>query len=65
MQFDSLQAALQMDGHGSYVWFVVVVSIVTLALMLIMPVLRKRQIMTQQRGLLRREQYEESRAPGS
>ena len=47
------------------VWFVVVVSIVTLALMLIMPVLRKRQIMTQQRGLLRREQYEESRAPGS
>ena len=37
MYFDSLQAALAMDGHGVYVWTVVVVSVLVCAGLLVVP----------------------------
>ena len=37
MYFDSLQAALTMDGHGVYVWSVVAVSVLVTAGLLVLP----------------------------
>ena len=49
MQFDSLSAALAMDGHGFYVWAVVVVSTVVIAGMLLVPILSSRRLLERQR----------------
>ena len=52
MQFDSIAAALAMDGHGPYVWAVVFISTVVIVGMLLLPVLSSRRFMAEQRGLL-------------
>lgn len=72
MQFDSLAAALSMDGHGSYVWFIYVSAALVVAWMLITPVLRSRRALARTRGHIRRErniqytkQQEAADAPGS
>jgi len=65
--FDSFAAALAMDGHGVYVWLVVAVSVLVIALLLIAPALANRGILAQQRGALRRREREVAteRASGS
>ena len=55
MYFDSVAAALAMDGHGAYVWFVYAVVTLVIAWMLLAPVLRGRRILAQARAQLRRE----------
>ena len=55
MQFDSIAAALAMDGHGIYVWSVVVVSILVTAGLLLQPSLSARRFIDEQRSHLRRE----------
>ena len=69
MQFDSLEAALQMGGHGPYVWSVYLVSLLVVLALLLGPVLRARRISRRQRILLRQQRalqsVEGSDAPGS
>jgi heme exporter protein D len=43
VQFESVAAALAMDGHGVYVWTVVAVSAAVIVAMLLMPVLSSRR----------------------
>ena len=45
MYFESLQAALQMDGHGIYVWPAYVVTLLALSAVLIVPARRRRRIL--------------------
>ncbi len=56
MQFDSLAAALAMEGHGGYVWTVYVVATLVVLFLLLGPVLRSRRIAVERRWQLRREQ---------
>jgi heme exporter protein D len=71
MYFDSLSAALAMEGHGPYVWSVVLVATLIVLYLLLAPVLRSKRIILEQRGALRREQGEAMKsmegadAPGS
>ena len=65
MHFDSLSAALAMDGHGPYVWAVVVVAVLVVSYLLLAPTLRRKRIILEQRGVLRRQQREGIDASGS
>ncbi len=65
MQFESLAAAMEMAGHGGYVWSVVVFTVVVIAYLLLAPVLRSRRFMVEQRALIRRQQREVSHASGA
>lgn len=65
MQFDSISAALTMDGHGGYVWAVALVTLWMVVYLLLAPVLRSRRFMQEQRGVLRRAQREVASASGS
>ncbi|MCZ6831351.1 MAG: heme exporter protein CcmD [Gammaproteobacteria bacterium] len=56
MQFDSLAAALAMNGHGGYVWSVYLIAALVVVFLLLGPVLRSRRIMLERLGQLRREQ---------
>lgn len=61
MQFDSLVAALDMNGHGGYVWSVYLIAVLVVVFLLLGPVLRSRSIILQRRGQLRREQVKQSK----
>ena len=52
MYFDSFAAALAMEGHGAYVWAVVVVSSLVIAGMLLLPSMASRRFLREQRALL-------------
>ncbi len=71
MHFDSLSAALAMEGHGAYVWSVVVVAVLIVLYLLLAPTLRSKRFILEQRGVLRRQQRDElnnvegADAPGS
>jgi heme exporter protein D len=69
MYFDSLQAALAMDGHGVFVWSAYAISLVTLALTLDAPRRRRRRLLAEVRGDLKREAAHAAReaahAPGT
>jgi heme exporter protein D len=65
VQFDSFSAALEMGGHGGYVWAVAVVTLFVVVYLLVAPILRSRRFMQEQRGVLRRAQREVSSASGS
>lgn len=56
MYFDSVQALLQMDGHGPYVWTAYGITCVVLLSMLLAPRRRARQQMQQLAGELKRRQ---------
>ncbi len=55
MYFDSLQAVLEMDGHGAFVWAAYAITLVVLLLMLYTPRRRSRQQLRQLAGELRRQ----------
>ena len=56
MYFDSLHAALHMDGHGFYVWSAYAVTFVTLTATVIAPVLRRRRFLRQLAAQIKRTQ---------
>ena len=56
MYFDSLQALLQMDGHGPYVWAAYGITAIVLLSMLLAPRRRARQQLQQLAGELKRQQ---------
>ncbi len=61
MYFDSLQAALAMEGHGIYVWTVVAVSAVICVGLLVLPARSARRFIAE----LRVDDVPEARAaPG-
>ena len=43
MYFDSLQAALNMDGHGAFVWSAYAITAVVIVLILVRPGRRARR----------------------
>ena len=63
MQFESAAAALAMDGHGIYVWSIVVVSVVISAGLLWLPSRAARRFLAEQRQLGGIEFAEEAVAP--
>ena len=56
MSFNSVAEFIAMGGHGLYVWLCYGVVLVVLALNLILPAARRRQILREQAQRLRREE---------
>ena len=54
MYFDSVAAALAMDGHGAFVWSAYLITLVAVAALLVIPRRRERKILQQLAGELRR-----------
>jgi heme exporter protein D len=56
MYFDSLDAALTMDGHGGFVWAAYGICLLVLALILLAPRRRQKKILLQLAGEQKRQQ---------
>ena len=56
MYFDSLEAAIQMEGHGVFVWAAYVITVAVLALILAAPRRRARRALRQAAAHARRTQ---------
>lgn len=65
MYFDSLQAALEMDGHGSFVWSAYGITLLVLGLTIVLPLLRQRRLLRELRGEVRRAAARGAVAEGS
>ncbi|MEP4484655.1 MAG: heme exporter protein CcmD [Halioglobus sp.] len=57
MYFDSVSAAIDMAGHGGYVWSAYFISLLVIAYLLVLPGLRQRSLKRQIAGELRREAH--------
>ncbi len=55
MYFHDLDSLLHMDGHGAFVWAAYAITAVVLALMLVAPVRRRRQLLRELGGEARRQ----------
>ncbi len=55
MYFDSLAAALQMDGHGIYVWPVYALGVLIISALVALPRRRERQLLRRLAGDIRRQ----------
>ena len=55
MYFDSISAALAMDGHGVFVWSAYLITTIAIASILVIPRRRERKFLKQLAGELRRE----------
>jgi len=62
MYFESLQAALIMDGHGSYVWSAYGLSLFVLAFLMGLPRRRERRLLQELHGEQRRNEHRPSTA---
>jgi heme exporter protein D len=58
MYFDSISAALQMDGHGVYVWSAYFITIAVVATVLILPARREKAFLSELQGILKRQHRE-------
>jgi heme exporter protein D len=56
MYFDSVQALLEMEGHGVYVWSAYGVALTMIIILVASPILKKRRFFIEQRMKLRREE---------
>ena len=56
MYFDSLQALVEMDGHGAFVWAAYAITLAALLIMLLAPRRRQREQLRRLAGELRRQQ---------
>ena len=56
MYFDSFQALITMDGHGGYVWAAYLIALTVIAGILVTPVRRRKRILRQLAGELKRAQ---------
>jgi heme exporter protein D len=54
MYFDSVAAALTMDGHGAYVWSAYALSLLVLVYVVSAPLRRQRNLLRELRGEARR-----------
>ena len=55
MYFDSLSAALQMEGHGAFVWSAYLISLLVVALMILAPLARERKLIGHLKAQHRRQ----------
>jgi len=55
MYFESLSAALHMDGHGVFVWSAYLITIFVIGWLLIVPVRREKLFFQQLQGKLKRQ----------
>lgn len=55
MYFDSLASALQMDGHGGFVWSAYLISVVIVSCLVILPIRKEKKIIRQLQGALKRQ----------
>jgi heme exporter protein D len=55
MYFDSLSAALSMDGHGGYVWAAYLLTVCVLGFILLLPRRRQRRVLRQLAGEIKRQ----------
>jgi heme exporter protein D len=56
MYFDSLQAALQMDGHGAYVWVAYGITALVLTQLLVWPFRGRQRLLRELRAEQRRKE---------
>ena len=56
MYFDSVDAALAMDGHGGFVWAAYAICLLVLALVLVAPRRRQKRFLMQLAGEQKRQQ---------
>ncbi|MFK7975055.1 MAG: heme exporter protein CcmD [Halioglobus sp.] len=55
MYFDSVAAALEMEGHGGFVWAAYAITFFVLVLIVALPLRRRRRVLRQLDGQMRRE----------
>ena len=60
MYFDSLSAAISMDGHGVYVWTAYLIATTAIAFIMTAPGRRSRKFLQQLAGEIRRQQARET-----
>ena len=65
MYFDSLQAVLEMDGHGIYVWAAYLVGIAVIAMAVIIPMRRRKALLLQLSAEQKRAQFDNRDRGGS
>ena len=67
MYFDSISAALHMEGHGAFVWSAYLISLLVVTLMILAPRARQRKLLghlkAQQRRLAGQPAADKSRTP--
>ena len=56
MYFDSVSAALAMDGHGAFVWAAYLIALVVVAILLVAPGRRQKRFLRQLAGEQKRSQ---------
>ncbi|MDO8860882.1 heme exporter protein CcmD [Haliea sp. E1-2-M8] len=54
MYFETLAAALQMDGHGAFVWSAYLITLGVIAFILYAPKRREKRFLRQLEGQIRR-----------
>jgi len=54
MYFDSLAQALQMDGHGAFVWSAYLITLGVIVFLLYAPKRRERRFLRELEGQIRR-----------
>jgi len=57
MYFDSVAAAIDMAGHGGYVWSAYFISLLVIAYLLLVPRLQQQRLKRQIAGELRRDAH--------
>ena len=57
MYFDSVAAAIDMAGHGGYVWSAYCISVLVIMYLLLVPRQRQRRLKRQIAGELRRDAH--------
>ncbi|MEM6302589.1 MAG: heme exporter protein CcmD [Pseudomonadota bacterium] len=62
MYFESLNAALSMGGHGTYVWTAYGITVLVLLLLVVTPYRKKRRLLRELRGEYRRESAQQDAA---
>jgi len=55
--FDSVSAAIDMAGHGGYVWSAYLISLLVIAYLLLAPRLHQQRVKQQIAGDIRREAH--------
>lgn len=58
MYFESVQAMLEMDGHGMFVWSAYAVTAVVLVAMVVAPLKRRRRLIREIGNAVRREEVQ-------
>ena len=64
MYFENFEALLYMDGHGVYVWAAYAVTLVVVSSILIAPLRRRRRLLTELGGAVRRAEGDAAAGEG-